>query len=454
MKKLFLILISISIFSTIHAEVYRKVYIGDFSNKDLSGSSFMSCTYNSSSNFTNSNLTDVYFTHGTSFSSINFTDSIINGVSFSYVEFTASQLKSTASYKNKDLSGVGFSSDSSSMKNIDFSDFNLTKVDFNSDVDLYDTKVYTDFTYANFTNANLTGADFAYTKITSADFTNATITNVNFASSSGFSKEQLCSTKSYKDYNLSGIKLNSSLEDCNLENQNLQRATLNGSLVNTNLTNADLRGATYNDTNGGVTSVPDNYILLRAILKNTIMKNGIIKNISLTQSDDMLTIRRTDTVYNAIISESNATVSGGARIVLENGGVLEIANNKRLSIADGEISFITDSNDSSFILVDESSKLSFGEDSELVINYTGDNSDSYTATILKWDSNASVEGLEYIVNKIKFFVNGILFDGNVTSIIENNSLVVLATAAVPEPSTYAMILGTVALGFVAYRRRK
>ena len=45
-------------------------------------------------------------------------------------------------------------------------------------------------------------------------------------------------------------------------------------------------------------------------------------------------------------------------------------------------------------------------------------------------------------------------DGTILVDTTTNSGYYTYTLAIPEPSTYAMIFGAIALGFVAYRRRK
>ncbi len=50
-------------------------------------------------------------------------------------------------------------------------------------------------------------------------------------------------------------------------------------------------------------------------------------------------------------------------------------------------------------------------------------------------------------------VNGDLLDSNSYSLL-GGTFTYTGGTAVPEPSTYAMIFGVVALGFAAYRRRK
>ncbi|MBQ2722281.1 MAG: PEP-CTERM sorting domain-containing protein [Opitutales bacterium] len=52
------------------------------------------------------------------------------------------------------------------------------------------------------------------------------------------------------------------------------------------------------------------------------------------------------------------------------------------------------------------------------------------------------------------FGNGSAEGGSLGFTASSATLNVTAAAVVPEPSTYAMIFGAIALGFVAYRRRK
>ena len=159
-----------------------------------------------------------------------FSDQIINNVSFGNAKnLTASQIASTASYKNKDLSGVDF--EGLDLTGLDFSGQIIKNASFcNSNYSsgvaaviteeqLYSTKSYAvdkdlsgvDFTRStvsgwSFAGQNLEGANFYYGDVAEADFTGATIKNVSFGRVKNFTKEQLYSTKSYAvDKDLSGI---------------------------------------------------------------------------------------------------------------------------------------------------------------------------------------------------------------------------------------------------------
>ena len=63
--------------------------------------------------------------------------------------------------------------------------------------------------YANLKGANLTDVDFAHATLSHADFADAIIAGAQFegTTSRGFTKEQLYSTQSYREKDLSGISL-------------------------------------------------------------------------------------------------------------------------------------------------------------------------------------------------------------------------------------------------------
>jgi uncharacterized protein YjbI with pentapeptide repeats len=110
---------------------------------------------------------------------------------------------------------------------------------------------FNDFTNANLTNANLTNVSIVSSRIGNAVFTGATIKGANFSTLMGsppqFTANQLYSTASYANHDLSGIQLNSDelqydLSGWNFAHQNLTNAGFYGS----NLTNADFTGAIVN----------------------------------------------------------------------------------------------------------------------------------------------------------------------------------------------------------------
>jgi len=88
---------------------------------------------------------------------------------------TAAQLYSTASYKAKDLTGIGLG--------------------------------YDDLTGWNFTGQNLTNADFTYATLTGANLANAQVRGACFGYVTGLTAAQLYSTASYLGGDMSGIQL-------------------------------------------------------------------------------------------------------------------------------------------------------------------------------------------------------------------------------------------------------
>ena len=163
-----------------------------------------------------------------------FSDAVVVGTNLSgatYGGFVKEQLYSTASYKTKNLEGIGLG------------DNNLTGW--------------------NFVGQNLTGADLSAT-LTNADLTGAVVAGADISqtTSYGFTKQQLYSTASYQSKNLEGIHLAyNDLSGWSFAQQNLAGALFDGAvLTDTNfslanlaeagfasatLTNANLAGANF-----------------------------------------------------------------------------------------------------------------------------------------------------------------------------------------------------------------
>jgi uncharacterized protein YjbI with pentapeptide repeats len=109
-------------------------------------------------------------------------------------------------------------------------------------------------TSASFSGANLRRAHFAFSNLRSADLTNAVVAGAIFLRTTGFTKEQLYATASYKAKDLQAIQLSNidqysrDLSGWDFSGQNLSGA----GLVAANLTNADLTGA--NLTSAGLSA--------------------------------------------------------------------------------------------------------------------------------------------------------------------------------------------------------
>ena len=446
-------------------------------------------TYNSdytNASFRNADLTNASFA-GATINDVDATDAIIKGASFCYANMNdMAILTKTKSYKDKDLSGVDLRTEGFKITKIciyDFSGFNLTGAYLCANLNNPDYPIYTN-------------PDGIF-KYDDAIILGATMEKICFQ------KEQLCSTKSYKDKMLDGIAIsetnlsdidfsgvslkNANFNYINLTGANFSNANLTGAkfdgldlrssryagayslknavFFNANLTNAnfsevilenvDFRGA--NMTNVEISS----YFPIKNPYKNTIMSDGVIKNFTMASSDDSLTIRKytpaanDDEMISAKISEDNAKISGGAVLSLERGADLIITNAKTLTVAsDGAMSTDTDLSGSTKFTVDHGAGLVFEDGAKLTINVMEDivGGDALEFTVLSWYDDSYIAGLDTIKPNQTLFlnVNGAAYAGDWTYEIKGNSLNI--SINVPEPSTYAAILGAIALAFALKRR--
>ncbi len=167
---------------------------------------------------------------GGSFESTTFTNTLISGASFRGTTdkgFTAEQLYSTASYKDKDLAGIDLGSN--------------------------------DLTGWDFHGQDLTGVDFWRATLTDADFTDSIVGSTKLTSAvlHGFTEAQLYSTSSYKNKDLRGIDLASNnLTGWDFRGQNLSGAMLWSSTLSdvdftdTILSDASIRFAAFGGVRG------------------------------------------------------------------------------------------------------------------------------------------------------------------------------------------------------------
>jgi uncharacterized protein YjbI with pentapeptide repeats len=174
-------------------------------------------------NFFSQNLTSATFTDSAISDSTLFAGAIISHTKFYYRSspgLSASQLYSTASYQNRDLTGLGLGGINAAAW--------------------------------NFRSQNLTSATFLGSTLTSADFAGATINHAVFSNSTlPFAAAQLTSTASFASRDLRGVKLlatdaagtdfsSFNLADAALESCNLTGANFTGA----NITRASFSGAT------------------------------------------------------------------------------------------------------------------------------------------------------------------------------------------------------------------
>lgn len=257
----------------------------NFASANLTNASFIDATL-SGANFTNANLNYVSFVDAL-LDDADFTNSIITNTNMGKVVvrgFTKEQLYSTASYKNRDLTGIILANNNLkdwnfSGQNLSGTRFNLadlTGVDFTNSIitsayigysdnftkeQLYSTASYKnkDLTGVqfddlkmngwNFAGQNLTNASFSGTSLSNADFTDSIITGASlyFATDRGFKKEQFYSTLSYKNKDLTGVDLgDNDLAGWDLSGQNLTNVSFYASdLTDTNLTDSIITGASF-----------------------------------------------------------------------------------------------------------------------------------------------------------------------------------------------------------------
>ncbi|MFO0901154.1 MAG: pentapeptide repeat-containing protein [Pirellulales bacterium] len=267
----------------------------DFSGQNLTGAVFVwigdgpSVPFRGGSTLTNANLSGATLTganlHRTTLTGANLNDAVVVGANFPGTHgFTQAQLASTASYKAKDLHGINLASND--LTGWDFSGQNLTGAQFGYyGIEGDQLPTLTD---ANFSGANLTGASFGGATLTNANFNGAVVTGTIFddTTSRGFTQQQLSSTQSYQDKNLTGIGLSRNdftgwdFSGQNLSNANLDSATL----TNANMSFADMRGARFLPDTSGVAS-----------LRDSILPEGVVNALDLN-AGERLVVRDDDGV--------------------------------------------------------------------------------------------------------------------------------------------------------------
>ncbi|MCY2955009.1 MAG: pentapeptide repeat-containing protein [Planctomycetota bacterium] len=327
--------------------------------------------------FANQNLTGADFREAT-LTNADFTDAQIAETRFDATTtkgFTSARLYSTASYKARDLHGVGLGSNNltgwsfanqnltgavfsgSTLTNADFTDAKVAEARFDATTSkgfsaarLYSTASYkardlhdinlgsNSLSGWNFASQNLSGAIFSGATLTNADFTDAQVAEARFdaTTSKGFSAARLYSTASYKARDLHGINLgNNTLTGWNFASQRLTGASFVGAtLTKADLSFADLRGARDLNT-AGVAS-----------LRNAIMPDGTVGPLALAAGETLL-IRDYDggvpiKVLSAMTMDSASVLeiilldpTWGSTISFAAGIPVALAGDLRLSLATG-----------------------------------------------------------------------------------------------------------------------
>ena len=386
----------------------------------------------------------------------NFEDAIVKNVNFSGTVangFTKEQLYSTASYKNGNLTGIKFSEND--LSGWDFSSQNLTGASFG---------------YERF-NEYEPNPKFNAATLRDANLENAIVKNVNFSETvaNGFTKEQLYSTKSYKDKDLGAINMTrndlsgwdfagQNLEGANFSESNLDGVTFDkANLMNAkfwetsgqvNFVGADLRGAEFVDTDLTIIVGP-----------NTIGNDdGKIERLWVDNASGNVSIRKYTPVVagGEMISAkvmADGYVTENASLILEEGSVLELVDSSVLSVS-SNLTFNAGNSGSGLLIINEGSTLDMSDFATITIDLAEDVlAGDFMFEIINFEESASFLGLgELEKNKNLFLTQGgKSFDGEWSYDITADSFII--NVSIPEPSTYAATFGVIALVFAAYRRR-
>lgn len=477
--------------SLVDSSWYKTIASGvQFTGSNLTNANFNSATLNDT-DFTDTNLTNANF-RGATLTGADLSGAEIRGAKFIYATgFTSEMLCSTASYANKDLSGVrmsyvtidgldfdgvnlngasfyyctisnvdftktatpdfNLSLEGSTLSNVNFTGLNLEKVQlsgvtygegvnytdvilpsgsahlgeiptevlmqtwtyksgtlnlalFNNNrlngLDLEGFRVSSNFSRsslqnANFKDADLTGSNFGHADLSGADFTDATINDV-WMDRSNFTSQQLESTKSYKQKDLSGVnmtRLNISFEGKDLSGFDLS----NTNLERINLENAIFEDAIINDARFYGSSI-EKEITLAQVMQTKSYKDkdlsGASFHYTIFENADFSGFNLQETSFGSSSSKlfknvnfTNADLRGAGGT--ERGG-WDTAIFKNTILKDGSITALEMDSPDDYILVRE-------------YKYT----DSYGTIYVKFAEDASISGGANLIldNKAHLMVN-------------------------------------------------
>ena len=441
--------------SLVDSSWYKTIASGvKFTGSNLTNANFNSATLNDT-DFTDTNLTNANFTKAT-LTGADLSGAEIRGAKFANATgFTSEMLCSTASYANKDLSGVyvsyvtidGVNFDgvnlngasfsfctisnvdftktatpnfnltlqSSTLSNVNFTGLNLEKVELYgvtygegvnyTDVilpsgsaflgeiptevlmqtwnyksgtlnlaltnnkridglDLEGFRVNCNFSNSslkniNFKDADLTGSEFDRADVSGADFTDAIINDV-WMDNSNFTSQQLESTKSYKQKDLSGVTM-MYLDNISFEGKDLSGFDFSGARFDrVNFRNAILEDAIINDVYFYAGSA-DKDITLAQVMQTKSYKDkdlsGATFNDTVFENADFSGFNMQRTMFGSSASNlfknvnfTNADLRGAGGI--ERGG-WDTATFKNTILKDGSITALEMDSPDDYILVRE-----------------------------------------------------------------------------------------------------
>jgi uncharacterized protein YjbI with pentapeptide repeats len=246
--------------------VDRQLEFANLSFMNLSGANFRRANL-ANADFILANLTGAHFESST-LNHAQFGGALVTGAAFHQTTsrgFTSRQLYSTASYHQKNLQGIGLSSNN--LSGWDFRGQDLTNARLESSV---------------LTNANLAGANLTY-----ASFLRSALNHANFTGT-------------------------------NLKNANFNSATL----TDARFSAADLRGATDMDLTAviGSSSAP--------LMRNTILPGGTIAGLVLDRGDELV-VRDDNGVVNPtsvtrLVPRPPIAVTVNDHFLMSDAGVLQL----------------------------------------------------------------------------------------------------------------------------------
>jgi uncharacterized protein YjbI with pentapeptide repeats len=207
---------------------------GDFSNRGAGGVDLAGDNFNAS------------WLDNADFRLANLQGANLSGATITYANFSGaagllqSQFYSTASYKNKDLTGVIFTDND--LTNFFFSGQNLTNSVLRGATIVSDNFKNVNATNADFRNANLSSTRFDGAILTGALFSGANIANTVF-DQTNLTSQQLYSTANYQNKSLSVSLAGDDLTGWNFGGQHMS----NVDLSNATVTGTIFSGATINN---------------------------------------------------------------------------------------------------------------------------------------------------------------------------------------------------------------
>lgn len=279
----------------------------------------------------------------------------------------------------------------------------------------------------------------------------------------GFSKNM--DGANFEDAYLLGVILRESFTfDYFKQTKNYKEKDLAGiHFVYMNLKNWDFTGFTdetspiavvYCDLRGAINS---NTLLANTYIENTIDQDGFIRGFDISGNTSVnpfsFSIARYDGI-NAKLDKASSILDG-AVLTLESGAILDIVNNSVLTLAnEGTIVFDISDNLSTSINIEKESGFVLQDGGTLIINLTDEFVlNDKEINVMSWDDGSTITGFDKLVKGENLILkqNGLEFNDDFWAFeVRSDGLYI----SVPEPSTYAVVIGAIALAFAVYRRRK